>query len=298
MIVHGEGGTGKSKVLQTVTEAFKQRGCQSCLLKAAYTGVAASLIDGKTTHTIASLSLNARSPDADVTISEETKLKLERIWESYDYLALDEMGMIAKDFFALISRCTSIGKKNSGARQSFRGINVILFGDFHQFPPVARPIRDALYYMSNPQTDSIGSQVGRATYEEFNTVVILKEQRQITDPVWHDFLKHLQNGSVQDEHLNMLRTLIIGKKRDLDVDFEEESWSEASLITPRHAVRSQWNTAALRKMCQERGQQLFMCSAEDTYKGRQLNVREVCALESHRARKKGEWQHKGKDLPY
>ena len=298
MIVHGEGGTGKSKVLQTVTEAFKQQGCQSRLLKAAYTGVAASHIDGKTTHTIASLSLNARSSDTDITISEATKLKLEQMWEPYNYLALDEMGMIAKDFFALISQCTSIGKKQSGAGWSFGGINVILFGDFHQFPPVARPICNALYYMSNPQTDSIGSQVGRATYEEFNTVMILKEQRRITDPVWHNFLKHLRDGTIQDEHLNMLCTLIIGKKQDLDVDFEKEPWLDASLITPHHAVHSQWNTTALRKMCQEHGQQLFICSAEDTYKGRQLNIHKVCALESHRARRKGEQQHKGKDLPY
>ena len=184
---------------------------------------------------------------------EETKLKLERNWEPYDYLALDEMGMIAKDFFALLSRNTSIGKKKTGG-QSFGGINVILFGDFHQFPPVARPIRDALYYPSNPLTDSISSQVGRATYEEFSTVVILKQQRRITDPVWHDFLKHLRDGTVQDEHLNMLRSLIIGRHPDLNVDFDMEPWTDAPLVTPRHAVRNQWNAAAVRKMCKEYGQ--------------------------------------------
>ena len=89
-------------------------------------------------------------------MSEETKLKLERNWEPYNYLALDEMGMIAKDFFALLSR-------------NWRPA----------LAPVARPIRDALYYPSNSLTDSIGSQVGRATFEEFTTVVILKQQRRI-----------------------------------------------------------------------------------------------------------------------
>ena len=161
MIVHGEGGTGKSKVLQTVTEAFRERGCERRLIKAAYTGITASLVDGKTTHSIASLSIKGGKFDADDAMSEEMKmkLKLERNWEPYDYLALDEMGMIAKDFFALLSRNISIGKKKTGDRL-FGGINVILFGDFHQFPPVARPIRDALYYPSNTLTDSIGSQVG------------------------------------------------------------------------------------------------------------------------------------------
>ncbi|PBK58624.1 hypothetical protein ARMSODRAFT_854946, partial [Armillaria solidipes] len=50
MILYGEGGTGKSRVIQTVTQAFASRGQTGLLLKAAYTGVAASLIDGKTLH--------------------------------------------------------------------------------------------------------------------------------------------------------------------------------------------------------------------------------------------------------
>ncbi|KAI1785899.1 hypothetical protein LXA43DRAFT_864478, partial [Ganoderma leucocontextum] len=50
MIIHGEGGTGKSRVIQTVTEAFNSRRSTFLLVKAAYTGIAASLIDGKTTH--------------------------------------------------------------------------------------------------------------------------------------------------------------------------------------------------------------------------------------------------------
>ncbi|KAL1709620.1 hypothetical protein EV121DRAFT_172280, partial [Schizophyllum commune] len=50
MIVYGEGGTGKSRVIQTVTNLFKERRRPYLLIKGAYTGVAASLIDGKTLH--------------------------------------------------------------------------------------------------------------------------------------------------------------------------------------------------------------------------------------------------------
>ncbi|TFK91366.1 hypothetical protein K466DRAFT_442592, partial [Polyporus arcularius HHB13444] len=57
MILYGEGGTGKSRVIQTVSEAFAARGCTYMLVKAAYTGIAASLIDGKTTHVIAHISV-------------------------------------------------------------------------------------------------------------------------------------------------------------------------------------------------------------------------------------------------
>ncbi|KAF9780858.1 hypothetical protein BJ322DRAFT_978412, partial [Thelephora terrestris] len=60
MILYGEGGTGKSRVIQTITESFAARGVSHMLVKAAYTGVAASLVNGKTTHVIASLSLGSR----------------------------------------------------------------------------------------------------------------------------------------------------------------------------------------------------------------------------------------------
>ncbi len=144
------GGTGKSKVLQTVTEAIKERRCLRMLIKTAYTGVAASIIEGKTTHVLGCISAAFKNFDEKDSISDETKAKLEKIWEHYSYMALDEISMIPKDFFALLSRNVGIGKRNTSDR-SFGGINIIILGDFHQFPPVARPIRDALYYPSKAE---------------------------------------------------------------------------------------------------------------------------------------------------
>jgi len=91
-------------------------------------------------------------------------------WKLTKYLFVDEMSMLAKDFFVLLSRNASIGKRDLD-NSSFGGINVVILGDFRQFPPVARSIQDALYYHSNVETDSLQSQIGRSIYEEFQTVV-------------------------------------------------------------------------------------------------------------------------------
>lgn len=69
MIIYGEGGTGKSKVIQTVTDYFASRGVSEWLLKAAYTGIAASLIEGKTTHMVEMISMGART----LGLSDETR---------------------------------------------------------------------------------------------------------------------------------------------------------------------------------------------------------------------------------
>ena len=48
MMIYGEGGTGKSKVIQNITSLFEQKNMSYALQKTSYTGIAASLIDGKT----------------------------------------------------------------------------------------------------------------------------------------------------------------------------------------------------------------------------------------------------------
>jgi len=99
MLIHGEGGTGKSKVIQTIMEYFTHRGVTHMLLKAAYTGVAASLVNGKTTHTIAMVSVGGK----DTMISDESKAKLQQFWQHISYLIIDEMSMLAKKFLAILS---------------------------------------------------------------------------------------------------------------------------------------------------------------------------------------------------
>jgi len=75
--------------------------------------------------------------------------------------------------------------------QPFGGVNVILCGDFHQFPPVAGKKRCPLYYPNDIEKgDSPEFCLGRELYEAFQTVVVLEEQVRVTDPVWLDFLRH------------------------------------------------------------------------------------------------------------
>ena len=91
---------------------------------------------------------------------------------------------------------------------------------------------------------------------------------RVTDPTWRDLLDHLRHGCVQEQHINILRNLIVNHP-EAAVDFGKEPWNDASLVTPRHAVRKSWNEAAARKRCRESGQRLFVCTAEYTASGRE-----------------------------
>ena len=50
-----------------------------------------------------------------------------------------------------------------------------------------------------------------------------------------DFLVRLRYGKVQRSDLTMLRSLLL---QHSSIDFSSPPWADASLITPRHAVRT------------------------------------------------------------
>jgi hypothetical protein len=293
MIMYGEGGTGKSRVIQTVTEAFLRKGVPYLLVKAAYTGIAASLVKGKTTHFVGQISFNSAA-----IMSDETKAKLREIWRNASYMIIDEYSMLSKTFLAQLSQNIGIGVAQSGrtSDESFGGINVILCGDLHQFPPVALSIKEALFHPTDP-LDPVDSVLGSQIYREFSTVVILKEQHRTTDPVWMDFLHHLRIGDVQDHHMRMLQKQVIGHPDAPKVDFSQPPWNDASFVTLRHAVREEWNSAAIRKWCSESKERLYICQAKDTYRGRTLSMVERYAVAARLQGQKRPKRQKRKDLP-
>jgi hypothetical protein len=49
-------------------------------------------------------------------------------------------------------------------------------------------------------------------------------------------------------------------------------------VTPRHSVRTQWNSAAVRKYCRETHHRLFICPTEDTINGHPVSNEEKIAI--------------------
>ncbi|KZT22832.1 hypothetical protein NEOLEDRAFT_1035141, partial [Neolentinus lepideus HHB14362 ss-1] len=225
-------------------------------------------------------------------MSDCARRNLTAYHRSRRYTVLDKDSIIAKDFFSQLERNCSSARAGAGIAtdEPFGGLNVILCGDFHQFPPVSRKASSALYYPNHvANTDTEDDRSGRLLYEAFNIVMLLKEQVRVTDPVWLDFLWHLRRGQVRDHHIEMLRRLIITHPECPPTNFGIEPWSTAALVTPRHAVREAWNQAAVEKHCRNMQRQLFICPAEDSANRRPLNMNEQFAVASyiHKCRKNG-----------
>jgi hypothetical protein len=65
MVVHSQGGTGKTRLLEAITELFTEVGCADRLAKTALSGVAACQIGGKTLHSWGTLPAGKGMPRTD-----------------------------------------------------------------------------------------------------------------------------------------------------------------------------------------------------------------------------------------
>ena len=103
------------------------------MAKGAYTGIAATIIDGKTLHVITQIPVNGQEH------SQKAIKKLIIFWQHRLYLIINEKSMLSCKFFAHVSAAICKAKSLAGAPNAhlpFSGANIIVVSDFHQFPPV------------------------------------------------------------------------------------------------------------------------------------------------------------------
>lgn len=266
MLVLGEGGTGKSVVIEAITESFAFFGQSHSLSKIAPTGVAATHVNGSTLHTWAGIPVAAGNDDRWIgkAVASQTKKAEERRVRmlATEYLLVDEVSMINKKQLHCLDamlRAERQRKHLAHADDSFGGVNVILFGDFHQFPPIGA--ESVALYVPSGLGDAPPYKLGRQLFEKFRTVVILKEQMRCHDARWTELLHRLRTGDCTNSDIDLLHGLILGET-ELPID-ERYQWDEAVLVTSRHAVRKSWNGRALQRLSEKTGRLRYTFPAED-----------------------------------
>jgi hypothetical protein len=117
------------------------------------------------------------------------------------------------------------------ASESFGGMDVIDFGDFHQFPPIKNAA--AALYCDRPETDDAHSLKGRSIFTEYNHVVILREQMQITDDGWIRILSRLRMGECTENDIEEVQKLVFTNPACELPDFSMNPWCLSPQGMPR-----------------------------------------------------------------
>lgn len=257
--VQGRGGTGKSLLIQAITELFEYYQCAGILSKAATSGIAGSQIGGSTVHSWAGIAVGNTGP-----VSDEIHERRQRNLALKDYAIIDESSMLDKTLLCKVSDAAAEARSRNGngdPQLPFGGLNVLLFGDFHQFPPVGNST-GALYEPSK-STDKPLTVRGKDIYDQFDKVVILQKQMRCQDQPWDDLLGRLREGMCTDDDIDEVKKLVLSDPRCDVPDFSSQPWDQAILITSRHAVRKEWNKRAVEKHCHQTNVVKFVVQAHD-----------------------------------
>ncbi len=120
--ITGKAGTGKSTLLQLIRNTSKKR-----IAIVAPTGVAALNVKGQTIHSF------FKFPPKFLDARDIVKVRDYRLYQNIDCLIIDEISMVRSDMFDNID---AFLRKNRGNDDFFGGVQVVVFGDLFQLPPV------------------------------------------------------------------------------------------------------------------------------------------------------------------
>ncbi|HPK09110.1 MAG TPA: AAA family ATPase [Saprospiraceae bacterium] len=130
--VTGRAGTGKSTLLQIFRETSKKR-----VAVVAPTGIAALNVRGQTIHSFFGF------PPRIMQESEIFPRKNKRMYQLLDTLVIDEISMVRADVLDNIDKFLRINRKSD---KPFGGVQLIMFGDLFQLPPVVSTTFEKQYF--------------------------------------------------------------------------------------------------------------------------------------------------------
>lgn len=195
VFITGRAGTGKTAVLKAFAKQTKKK-----MVISASTGIAALNAGGMTLHRLAGV---GTALPADMGI-DAPKVKMKRMWlKGIHTIIIDEISMVSADLLDSVDRNLRYIRDNYN--EPFGGIQIVMFGDPYQLPPVVtKPDQrwyDARRYRSAWFFDAkVWKEVG------FKTIELQTIFRQ-EDAMFKELLNGVRDASLDREGLFALNAL-------------------------------------------------------------------------------------------
>ena len=189
VLITGAAGTGKSTVLRQFIENTKK----TCVVLAP-TGIAATNVAGQTIHSFFQL------PPGIIRAEDINKSRFAPLYERMDALVIDEISMVRRDLFDAMDQ---VLRKHRDENQPFGGVQVVLFGDMYQLPPIVTDEDKAILYQkyenySNYFFDS-------KAYKDLDLMIVrLSHVYRQRDSQFLEILTRMQKNALTSEDIAIL----------------------------------------------------------------------------------------------
>lgn len=188
LFITGRAGAGKSVLLRHFREYTRKR-----VVITAPTGIAALNVQGQTLHSLFKL-----PPQLQRKGTLAPNSRLSTLLKRIDTLVIDEISMVRADLLDAVDERLRQACKND---LPFGGVQVIMFGDVYQLPPVVE--EDLMHYFEAVHQGHFFFHAHVWKEAEFKIYELTQVFRQ-KDPVFQDMLNALRDGSMTDEQIAQL----------------------------------------------------------------------------------------------
>lgn len=226
ILVTGGAGTGKSFLLNYLKRNYGEAG----IAITASTGIAAVNIGGSTIHSFSGIGL-ANMP-IDQIISNLFGVKFAKIRKRIlrtKILAIDEVSMISANLLEILDQVFRAVKQND---KVMGGMQILLFGDFLQLPPVAKYGDD----FKNSQFCFHSQSWQELDLKIFNFKEIFRQN----DEKFIKILNNLRIGKIDEEDEENLRSRIKANDNNLSI--------RPTILTSHNYKAEQINETELKKI--------------------------------------------------
>lgn len=203
LYITGKAGTGKTTFLKYIIKNIKKK-----FVVAAPTGIAAINAGGVTLHSLFTIPFGVLDPRKEPTGLNMNKRELLKV---IDALIIDEISMVRPDVLDYIDAKLRIYRERD---EPFGGLQLIMFGDLYQLPPVVvsgeKEILLRFYKNTYFFNACVWDETG-FTVIELNTIF-----RQ-SDPEFINMLNNIREYKVTNEDIELLSSLR-SKRESQDYD--------------------------------------------------------------------------------
>jgi len=246
LYVGGEGGTGKSRIIDAVRLGMALLEREKEILVIAPTGNAAKNVQGSTIHTGLDVAVRGHR-------KRGTSARVRSLWANKTMLIIDEISMVSSKLMDSIDKqCKLLKSLDSNSSAVFGGLHiVIVLGDFHQFSPIQAK---ALWRKQETNNE----ERGQLLWHMFKDVVILDEQmRQQHDDTYYQLLKRARNGTITQADVDLLNTRVVKQ-------LESRPDRINTCVVRTNKLRHLINRLQIERFARSRGQKIFIFPARHT----------------------------------
>ncbi|MEK6195421.1 MAG: AAA family ATPase, partial [Deltaproteobacteria bacterium] len=222
----GKAGTGKTTFLQNLKGNMAKR-----MIVTAPTGVAAINAGGVTLHSFFQLPFGPFLPGSEAYDSSRQRMfrfsrKKKQIIKSLDLLVIDEISMVRAD---LLDSVDAVLRRHRRNELPFGGVQLLMIGDLHQLPPVAKKEEWALLHQYYPSVYFFSSHALAGS--EMVTIELKQIYRQ-SDPRFIGLLNRVRENRM---NARVIREL---NKRHIENYSPESDRDCITLTTHNHLAES------------------------------------------------------------